>query len=247
MMRFTPGTAAGPAWGVGWRPILRSGGGALAAGPCAVRSTETAATPGSAATAASAAARVGSSFGALGGIDLEQEAHAVALDRERADHVGIDEAAAGAGHRHRGERGEDGFTGHGHRRSQRLRRGRREARKRVDRPIGGGWQGAAARRRPRALALAVDLRDRFRACAGSENALRELDGRGQGARCVRAAPIIFFMNNLLTAMHHVHGGVSGSCIAESGGGYLAVHNNGNAHNRTQTKGHGHDDSDICPV
>ena len=68
MIRFTPGTIAGPACGVGWRPIFRSGGGAgFGAGPCAVRSTETAATPGSAATAASAAARVGSSAGAWPG------------------------------------------------------------------------------------------------------------------------------------------------------------------------------------
>ena len=66
---------------------------------------------------------------ALGGVDLEQEAHAVALHRERADHVGVDEAAAGAGHRHRGERGEDGFTGHGHRRFQMAAARAREARK----------------------------------------------------------------------------------------------------------------------
>ena len=67
MIRLTPGTAAGPACGVGCRPIFRSGGGFAAAGPCAVRSAETAATPGSARTAASAAARVGSSRGPSAG------------------------------------------------------------------------------------------------------------------------------------------------------------------------------------
>ena len=32
-----------------------------------------------------------------------------------------------------------------------------------------------------------------------------------------------------------------------GAAYLAVHRDGNALKRTKTKGHGHDDSDSCPV
>ena len=52
--------------------------------------------------------------GALGRVDLEQEAHLAALDRERPHHVRVDEAAAAAGHRHGAERIEDGLAGHGH-------------------------------------------------------------------------------------------------------------------------------------
>ena len=51
-----------------------------------------------------------------GGIDLEEEAHLVALDGQRPDEVGIDDAAA-AGHRHGAERFDDGVAGRGHRAS----------------------------------------------------------------------------------------------------------------------------------
>ena len=50
---------------------------------------------------------------ALRRVDLEQEAHPVGLDRQRPHHVGVDDAAAGAGHRHRAQRREDGVAGDG--------------------------------------------------------------------------------------------------------------------------------------
>ena len=115
-MRFTPGTAAGPACGVGWRPIFRSGGAAgFGAGPCAVSSAETPATPGSAATAASAARRIGSSVGPRAAIDLEDEADTLVLDGQRPDDVRLDDAPAGARHLDGAERREHGFASDAHR------------------------------------------------------------------------------------------------------------------------------------
>ena len=115
MMRRTPGTWAGPACGVGWRPILRSGGGGLGRG--AVRGEEHR-------DGGDAGERGDGGLGGgahrlelrpLGRVHLEQEAHPVALDGERAHEVGLDDAAAAAGHGHGAERVENVVTGHGHR------------------------------------------------------------------------------------------------------------------------------------
>ena len=114
MIVRTPSIAAGPACGVGCRPIFKSGGGALGRG--AVRGQERR-------HAGDARQRGNGGLGcdayrfelrAAGRIDLEDEANAVVLDGQRAHDVGIDDAAAGAGHRHGGERCQDGFTGNGH-------------------------------------------------------------------------------------------------------------------------------------
>ena len=118
MMRWTPGTGAGPACGVGCRPIFRSGGGALAAvGPCAVRSAGHRADAGQRRHRRLGGGARRLEPRALRRIDLEQEADPVGLDRQRPHDVGVDDAAAGARHRHAAERGEDGIAGDGHHRS----------------------------------------------------------------------------------------------------------------------------------
>ena len=211
MMRLTPGTAAGPACGVGWRPILRSGGGAF--GGRAVRGQQRR-------DRGDAGQRRHRRLGggadrleraALRRIDLEHEAHAVVLDRQRPHDVGVDDAAAGARHRHRREGGEHVVAGNRHRGPSGVAVcGLRSSGCRA-----GGKGDAATRRGP------------MRADARSASAVAIAAAtwpRARRERRLTCSAHLVNYNKSLTAMHHAHGGLSLTAVAPVGGRcYLAVH------------------------
>src|SRR5690606_20928547 len=79
------------------------------------------------------------------------EAHGAALDAQRTHHVGLDDAAPGAGHLHGPEGGEHGFAGHGHSAAVRISGGLAFAGPATD--VGAG--AAAARGRVTSTARAA--------------------------------------------------------------------------------------------
>ena len=136
MMRLTPGTGAGRPGASGGGRSCRSGGGALRGGAVGGEERRDAGDAGQGGDRRLGGGAHRLERGPCGGVDLEHEAHPVALDGQRPDEVGVDDAAA-AGHLHRAERGETASRVEGIGRSLRVRSGEMSA-------LRGRWQGEAS-------------------------------------------------------------------------------------------------------